>query len=68
MEAARRVGPRSQRNRMIEVDLRPSLLEPPEQIVRDFQDAQSSLIFPLNEGERCKRCPFYKDLCPAGTN
>jgi ATP-dependent exoDNAse (exonuclease V) beta subunit len=49
----------------VEVDLAPSLLESPEQIVRDFQEAQSKGEFPLNEGERCLRCPFYKDLCPA---
>jgi ATP-dependent exoDNAse (exonuclease V) beta subunit len=51
---------------LIEVDLTPSLLESPEQMVRDFQEAQSRLEFPLNEGERCQRCPFYRDLCPAG--
>jgi len=53
-------------NTVIEVDLSPSLLESPEQMVRDFQEAQSRLEFPLNEGERCKRCPFYRGLCPAG--
>jgi ATP-dependent exoDNAse (exonuclease V) beta subunit len=53
-------------NTVIEVDLTPSLLESPEQMVRDFQEAQSSLEFPLNEGERCKRCPFFRGLCPAG--
>jgi ATP-dependent exoDNAse (exonuclease V) beta subunit len=49
----------------VEVDLAPSLLDSPEQTVRDFQEAQSKGEFPLNEGERCLRCPFYKDLCPA---
>jgi ATP-dependent exoDNAse (exonuclease V) beta subunit len=49
----------------VEVDLAPSLLDSPEQTVRDFQEAQSKGEFPLNEGERCQRCPFYKDLCPA---
>ena len=53
-------------NTVVEVDLTPSLLERPEQIVRDFEDAQSKLAFPLNEGERCRRCPFFRDLCPAG--
>jgi CRISPR/Cas system-associated exonuclease Cas4 (RecB family) len=53
-------------DKVIEVDLTPSLLESPEQMVRDFQEAQSRLEFPLNEGERCKRCPFYRGLCPAG--
>jgi hypothetical protein len=50
----------------VEVDLTPSLLERPEQIVRDFEEAQSKLEFPLNEGERCHRCQFFRDLCPAG--
>jgi ATP-dependent exoDNAse (exonuclease V) beta subunit len=53
-------------NTVIEVDLTPSLLERPEQIVRDFEEAQSKLEFPLNEGERCRRCQFWRDLCPAG--
>ena len=49
----------------VEVDLAPSLLDSPEQTVREFQEAQSKGEFPLNEGERCLRCPFYRDLCPA---
>ena len=49
----------------MEVNLAPSLLDSPEQLVRDFQEAQSKGEFPLNEGERCQRCVFYKDLCPA---
>jgi CRISPR/Cas system-associated exonuclease Cas4 (RecB family) len=53
-------------NTLVEVDLEPSLLERPEQVVRDFVDAQSKMEFPLNEGERCRRCPFFRDLCPAG--
>jgi ATP-dependent exoDNAse (exonuclease V) beta subunit len=53
-------------NTVVEVDLTPSLLERPEQIVRDFEEAQSKLEFPLNEGERCRRCQFWRDLCPAG--
>jgi ATP-dependent exoDNAse (exonuclease V) beta subunit len=52
-------------NTVVEVDLTPSLLERPEQIVRDFEEAQSKLEFPLREGERCRRCQFYRDLCPA---
>jgi ATP-dependent exoDNAse (exonuclease V) beta subunit len=54
-------------NTLVEVDLTPTLLESPEQSVRDFQRAQSTLNFPLMPGEWCKRCPFYRDLCPAGT-
>jgi RecB family exonuclease len=50
----------------VEVDLTPSLLESPEPMVKEFQEAQERGEFPLSEGERCKRCPFYRDLCPAG--
>ena len=53
-------------NTAIRVDLTPSLLDSPEGVVRDFQDAQSKMEFPLNESERCRRCPFFKGLCPAG--
>ncbi|MCU1237174.1 MAG: helicase/exodeoxyribonuclease subunit [Candidatus Solibacter sp.] len=53
-------------NVAVEIDLTPSLIESPEQLVRDFQDAQSTLQFPLVEGEHCKRCAFFRDLCPAG--
>jgi ATP-dependent exoDNAse (exonuclease V) beta subunit len=53
-------------NTVVEVDLAPSLLERPEQVVREFEEAQSKLDFPLNEGERCRRCQFWRDLCPAG--
>ncbi len=52
-------------NTLVEVDLRPSLLDSPEQVVHDFQEAQSSLAFPLVEGAHCRRCEFYKSLCPA---
>ena len=34
--------------------------------IREFQEAQERGEFPLREGEHCKRCPFYRDLCPAG--
>jgi ATP-dependent helicase/nuclease subunit A len=52
-------------NTPVEVDLAPSLLDSPEQAVRDFQQAQSTPDFPLRAGERCHRCPFFHDLCPA---
>jgi ATP-dependent exoDNAse (exonuclease V) beta subunit len=53
-------------NTAIEVDLTPSLLDAPEQMVRDYQQAQDRLDFPLREGDHCRRCPFFRDLCPAG--
>ena len=52
-------------NTVVEVDLGPSLLDAPEQVVRDFQEAQASLDFSMNIGDRCHRCPFLRDLCPA---
>ena len=52
-------------NTLVEIDLRPSLLDSPEQVVRDFLDAQDTLTFPLSEGEHCQRCQFYRTLCPA---
>jgi hypothetical protein len=51
----------------VEVDLTPSLIESPENVVRDFQEAQERLEFSLVEGDHCRRCEFYRDLCPAGT-
>src|SRR5215471_2459757 len=54
-------------DRVVEVDLGPSLWETPELVVREFQEAQSRLEFPLNEGNHCGRCSFYKGLCPAGS-
>jgi ATP-dependent helicase/nuclease subunit A len=52
-------------NTLIEVDLTPSLLDSPEQLVREFQEAQARLAFPLREGEHCTRCAFFGDLCPS---
>ena len=52
-------------NAAIEVDLTPSLLDTPEQMARDFQEAQSSLQFPMNIAEHCRRCQFFRDLCPS---
>ena len=52
-------------NSLVEVDLSPSLIDSPEQIVRELVEAQERLEFPLREGQHCRRCAFYKDLCPA---
>ncbi len=52
-------------NTAIEVDLTPSLLDSPEQMVRDFQEAQSRLEFPMAEADHCRRCQFFRDLCPS---
>ena len=52
-------------DRVVEVDLRASLWESPQQVVKEFQEAQSELEFKLNEGPRCGRCAFFRGLCPA---
>jgi len=52
-------------NTIVEVDLSPSLIDSPEDVVREFIDAQERLDFPLREGAHCQRCAFYHDLCPA---
>jgi ATP-dependent helicase/nuclease subunit A len=49
------------------VALERTLLDSPEDLVREFRDAQSTLDFPLREGEYCKRCPYFHGLCPAGS-
>lgn len=50
---------------VVEVDLSPSLLESPEAAVRDFEEAQEAMTFALHQGEHCRRCQFYRGLCPA---
>ena len=47
-------------------------LEPsPEQairLVRNLASAQEQCRFPLETAKRCRRCAFYKNLCPADLN
>lgn len=52
-------------NTVIEVDLAPSLVDVPEHVVHDFQQAQARLEFPLVEAAHCHRCAFFHDLCPS---
>jgi ATP-dependent exoDNAse (exonuclease V) beta subunit len=49
----------------VPVSLERSLIDSPETLVRDFQEAQSSLHFPLHEGDHCARCPYVRGFCPA---
>ena len=53
-------------NTAVRVDLRPSLFDAPEAVVREFQDAQARQHFPLHEGEHCRACPHFTRACPAG--
>lgn len=52
-------------DKIIEVDLRPSLLESPEQVARDLAEAQSRVDFPMHVAAHCRRCQFRGGLCPA---
>ncbi|MCS6953848.1 MAG: UvrD-helicase domain-containing protein [Bryobacterales bacterium] len=48
----------------------PVSVGPPEvtealRLVHRFREAQETLNFPLQPGEHCQRCPFFRGLCPA---
>jgi ATP-dependent exoDNAse (exonuclease V) beta subunit len=49
----------------IPVDLSPLALQATRNLVREFRDAQETLAFPLKPGDRCIRCPYFQNLCPA---
>jgi len=49
------------------VALERTLLDSPEDLVREFRAAQNEVVFPLREGEYCKQCPYFRGLCPAGS-
>jgi len=53
------------RNEAVPADLTPLALQATQNLVREFRDAQETLVFPLQTGEHCLRCPFYGNLCPA---
>jgi CRISPR-associated protein Cas4 len=53
-------------NRAVNIELTDSQLREAQGVVRALRDAQETLVFPLKEGEQCKRCSFYAGLCPAG--
>lgn len=52
-------------NRPVEVSLAAHELDTARAAVRAFSQAQDSLEFPLNTGRHCRRCPFFRNLCPA---
>ena len=51
----------------IEVDLSPLALGAAADVVYRFHVAQSRVQYPLQTGEHCRRCEFYRGLCPAGS-
>jgi len=53
-------------NRMVEIGLTDEDLAAARSAVRELREAQEQLQFPLIIGEQCKKCWFWKGLCPAG--
>jgi ATP-dependent helicase/nuclease subunit A len=53
-------------NRTIDVSLTDEDLAAARDAVRELREAQDQLQFPLRVGEQCKRCVFWKGVCPAG--
>ncbi len=54
--------------RGVEVSLSTDDLNNARITVSEFLEAQNLGLFPLQEGDHCRRCAFYKGLCPAGKN
>ncbi len=50
---------------VIPVRVEPEDLEAARKCVRAFQEAQSEMHFPAKRDGHCRRCPFYRGLCPA---
>jgi ATP-dependent exoDNAse (exonuclease V) beta subunit len=49
-----------------EVEIALDDLDSAKAAIGRFLDAQQNLRFDLKEGDHCRRCAFYKKLCPAG--
>ena len=55
-------------NEVIDVDLSPLQLNAAREHVRTFLEAQATLDYPLQTGDHCFRCEYYKEVCPARRN
>ncbi|MCU1335936.1 MAG: helicase/exodeoxyribonuclease subunit [Bryobacterales bacterium] len=53
-------------NGMVEIGLGDSDLAAVRNAVRQLREAQDRLQFPLKIGEQCRRCTFWRGICPAG--
>jgi hypothetical protein len=49
----------------VPVGLHPLFMHAAEGAVREFREAQDRLDFPLRKGPGCRKCPFWRGLCPA---
>jgi ATP-dependent helicase/nuclease subunit A len=52
-------------NREVEIDLSEGELKKARDGVGEFRAAQEAMEFPLRVGERCGRCEFFGNACPA---
>ncbi len=50
---------------VVSVGVEPEQLEAARERVRAFRRAQSEVRFPPRPDAHCRRCPFYRGLCPA---
>ncbi len=51
---------------VVEVPLDDRAIASARALIAGLRKAQDELSFPLNEGEHCRSCQFYRSLCPAG--
>jgi len=54
--------------RAVEISLSLNDLKCAKTTLSEALYGQKTMLFPLQEGEHCFRCEFYKGLCPAGRN
>jgi ATP-dependent exoDNAse (exonuclease V) beta subunit len=54
--------------RAVEISLLPDEVGAAVNTLKSFLEAQETMMFPLQEGDHCRRCAFFKGLCPAGKN
>jgi ATP-dependent exoDNAse (exonuclease V) beta subunit len=52
--------------REIDIEVTPLALSAAMDAVHRFRNAQATLSFPLVENDHCRRCEYYRGLCPAG--
>lgn len=53
-------------NSIVEIPLDDAAIGGARALIGGLRQAQDNLNFPLNEGEHCRTCQFYRSLCPAG--
>jgi len=53
-------------NRIVEISVTDADLAAARNAVRELKQAQDRLEFPLSVGEQCRKCLFWRGICPAG--